>query len=184
MSLTWRPSCTTVTFVQWASFNLVHDTSVSGNPYQARLTVSVGVHVVSLTTMAPTTLLPLFFRIPQALVNVWMWFSASVSISCLMKPLSWWLCKASVYKYHRILHCHVWGPFSGFSLYSSLFGHSLNFVSIFSLVHVVGWLGCCYTLSIESLSWYQRWHFQAPYPSLLGVLARITLINSLELQLP
>lgn len=28
----------------------------------------------------------------QALPNVWLWVSASVPISCWMKPLWWWLC--------------------------------------------------------------------------------------------
>ena len=37
-----------------------------------------------------------------SLPNVWLWVFASTPISCLMKPLWWWLSMALVYKHSRI----------------------------------------------------------------------------------
>ena len=61
--------------------------SVSVNRCEPRLVDSVGFLVVSLTPLAPTILLPLLQRILKALPNVWLWVSASVSISFWVKPL-------------------------------------------------------------------------------------------------
>lgn len=45
--------------------------------------------LVSLTPLTPIILPPHLLRISWAQPNVWLWVSASVSISCLMKSL-WW----------------------------------------------------------------------------------------------
>lgn len=84
---------------------------------------------------------------------------------------------------------HGWAPSHSMSLkQDQLFvGYSHNFCTIFTPVHLVGrkicklkvfgWVGVSIP-PLEVFPGYRRWLDQ--YPSLLGVLARITLINSQE----
>ena len=55
--------------------------SVSVSPYGSSLVDSVGFLVVILITLASSIPLPLYQRIPQAPLNVWLWISASAPIS-------------------------------------------------------------------------------------------------------
>lgn len=58
--------------------------SVSVSPLGPRLLDSLGLLIVSLTPQTPSIL---FHNTPQALCNVWLWVSASLSISYWMKLL-------------------------------------------------------------------------------------------------
>jgi hypothetical protein len=66
--------------------------SVSVSSYGPRLVDSVGLLVVPLTPLAPEIFPPLFHMIPQALPNVWLWVSASVSIRSWVDTLRRQLC--------------------------------------------------------------------------------------------
>ena len=76
------------------------------------------------------------------------------------------------------------------NLGQSLVGHFLCVCSIFVPSHLVGrtwflnlmfcgWVAV-FIPSLGVLPGYRRWHLQASYPPLLGVSARVTLIDSLE----
>lgn len=54
-------------------------TSISVNPYEARFIDSVGVFVVSLASLDPTILPPLFCRIPRVPPNICLWVSDDVT---------------------------------------------------------------------------------------------------------
>ena len=53
-----------------------------------------------------------------------------------------------------------------------------NLVSSRNCRSQVLYLSWCHFASIGSPFWYRRWPFQAPYPLLLKVLARVTIKNS------
>ena len=90
---TWRSSNTTVTYMQRAYLGQSHAGSlvvgsVSVGSYEQWLVDSVGFLVMCLTLLSPIT--PSSAGFPKlCLVLGWLWVSASVSISCWVKPL-WW----------------------------------------------------------------------------------------------
>lgn len=98
---TRRPN--TITYMQRTDILIVG--SVSASPYEPRLVDSVSFVVVSLTPVALSILLPSLLWGSQAPPNVWLWVSASVPISCWVKPLWWQLCSAPVYdKLQTLIH--------------------------------------------------------------------------------
>ena len=90
---TWRASCTCFTNVYVGGLCAAPACSVVGGsvsviPHGPRLVDSV----VFLTPQSPSVLPQLFHKSLQAPPDVWLWVSASVSISCWMKPLRRQLC--------------------------------------------------------------------------------------------
>ena len=120
--------------------------------------------------------LPLFHKIPKALPSVWLWVSASVSVSCQMKPLRRQLSQAPVCKHTRVILSSDKGWPSPMGWVSSWARHWLAIPSIFApslFLHIsqagqilgkrfCGWVGV--TLPpLEGPSAYRRWLLWAPY---------------------
>ena len=113
-----------------------------------------------------------FCWISQALHNVWLWLSASVSISCWVKPRWEQLESASIYEYNRIslgiipfffyingfgstLDLYITQVTIGWSIPQELSYHCLS--TSFRLQRLKGlWLGGCSSPTIESLAWLEK----------------------------
>lgn len=76
----------------------------------------------------------------------------------------------------------------GLKLDQSLVGHSPNLCHLYHTTHLVGmlnvsseglWLDWCSKPSTENLG-YRKWPEQALYPPLLGIVGRVSLVDSWE----